>query len=180
LLAALACLFWIRSYWVFDFVTVVHDTPGSRHWLRQIVDLRSAHGGLNIGYFHAPAFGAGITPYRAAAQTEPHFILEHGPPRGYPWSYGVYSQSSFGHLMGFELLHGYTGLSSRTVWTLRLVFPYWLVAGLFLIYPVWRLAMRRRNRRVAGACAKCGYDLRASPDRCPECGTAVVGDSFTA
>ena len=51
------------------------------------------------------------------------------------------------------------------------VYPLPLSAGLLL---AWRI---RRTRRVSmpGCCANCGYDLRATPGRCPECG--VTPDS---
>src|SRR4051794_11228547 len=46
---------------------------------------------------------------------------------------------------------------------------FWISFLLFTIAVVRWINVRDRIR--AGLCATCGYDLRASPDRCPECGT---------
>ena len=54
------------------------------------------------------------------------------------------------------------------MWTV----DYWKLALLALVLPAYRLRLWMRSPRhaTAGLCAQCGYDLRATPDRCPECG----------
>jgi hypothetical protein len=50
--------------------------------------------------------------------------------------------------------------------------PHWIVAAATAALPLafFTVAYRRRRRHGPGRCSRCGYDLRATPDRCPECG----------
>ena len=64
----------------------------------------------------------------------------------------------------------------------RYVIPYWAIMIVSAIAPsiVARRFIRRlrENKRAkAGLCRKCGYDLRATRQRCPECGTMAASIS---
>jgi hypothetical protein len=54
--------------------------------------------------------------------------------------------------------------------------PLWFPFAAGAALPALRLVrfLRRRGRRRAGACLICGYDLRATPGRCPECGETAT------
>ena len=51
--------------------------------------------------------------------------------------------------------------------------PFWLLIIMSTALPLLRARRSRtgRKRRTNSACSTCGYDLLATPGRCPECGT---------
>lgn len=67
------------------------------------------------------------------------------------------------------------GAMPRDYYAVRV--PHWAViaASGVMFVVLARGPLRRRRWRKQGRCTACGYDLRESPERCPECGTATAG-----
>jgi hypothetical protein len=72
-------------------------------------------------------------------------------------------------------------LTQRIPATVQYRIHYIWIAAMSCVLParwLWRWH-RRQVYAAAGLCPSCGYDVRASPDRCPECGSPVSQKALT-
>jgi len=131
-------------------------------------------------------------PIKCPYPSWPVQLFVNGKPLGPPTSPAVLAsfgwEKQFGpdinwHLLGIwltafpEISRPMSNMGTKAkvgYWT-EVAVPYWFLALLFLSFPFARWlppAIRQFNRRsqISNVCRTCGYDLRATPDRCPECG----------
>lgn len=174
ILCLITVLVWIESYRraSLSFSTGAAPTVGWR-W-------SSARGKLMGLRFDPPV------PLRAlAAETPDHFVNANG--QAYGLSLGTQLHGPGGdRLLGLYFYYGgvlFTGTTGSRFreFGIRYNVIFWLAAlGALPAATEWGRDWFRRRRARVGHCSKCGYDLRATPERCPECGTHVTGRTAAA
>jgi hypothetical protein len=159
--------FWVRSFWVERlWGDIFHlDYSGNSYHSYQLqiylsfsdgcasLDFKRYTDGLNF----ISLFPPGIHP---KFSHEYNFTGGFGQNwHGFFWQY----DDSHGYYMTYRTIDG------------NLTCPQWLMLVVFGFLPVVAVTRKVIDRKMLTplTCRQCGYDLRATPDRCPECGTVA-------
>jgi hypothetical protein len=187
LLSIVVMAMWVRSYWYSNSLrytspvttAMAPDDPNIevRQWHSEAIyqldgTIRAYRNVLTTRLTLPPV------PFRRRPSTAPARWETESRRRGSEITGGgfliVRNTDTFIHRAGFE--YRFTDRSKAPDIELRYdaATPHWsLVASAMILPFVWIIRRRRGQRYAPGQCHSCGYDLRATPDRCPECGTVL-------
>ena len=168
LVCVLAIAQWARSYWWVD--KIAHGYSYQYHGIHSANGVVSYYG---TRHHYTTSALAATTPYwwRNSHPARP----EADPLAGIKGcGFEMFGIGYASFTAPEDMVIGPGGLMARVgvIDVLEFSFPYWLIAvvsGLAPAVQIVRFAWRRRRSKL-GLCPACGYDLRATPDRCPECG----------
>ena len=160
------CALWVRSCQAYDLITF-RFAGGS-------AELGTPTGRLNVTWASGPYFRAhrrvlpptgGMSAGEFFRPRRDVYTWASGKPHEYSWL-GFYVEPTYEQpAFGASPAYRFTSVGV----------PYYALCVLTAVLPAWQgwLALRRR-RTLQGTCRTCGYDLRATPERCPECGTVAA------
>jgi len=189
LLSLLLCVavvtLWVRSHWVRDTIhwaNTNYPYPGNPAIALPLfvesAEITSARGGLRLEWMRTETRASSGVPRQAKPVTyEASEFLRKYPLSGRPPR--VRGRVTHWAMGPFEFMFAYEQDPWGQSWERWLTVPYWSLAiplaVLPVLVPVARRHRRRADRRRNGLCVRCGYDLRATPRRCPECGAFAGG-----
>jgi hypothetical protein len=177
------CLRTLTAVSLILFVTIlfVWITDGATTTSRELILLPPGGHACALIHFDGHLYAAMFALHMSSNAWHGGFNTDH------EWSLGIYCLSVLAdnhgiwrHLGGF----GSTSFDGRPPYEMFrgasvVMIPTWLPLLILGILPscTLRRIVARRQRRRAGLCRQCGYDLRATPDRCPECGAVPLAFS---
>ncbi len=170
LLCVVCIVFCIRSFWVVDEFEWLDGALKPIPFFNEY-EILSSRGRINFTHRHYK----GESRYWGERLTGHVCRWNTWAAHSYPWCsyWGLAAEPKSPTHLGFDAIYLRSSGPDSPLTVISFTLPLIVAILAFGIWPTFQCLRWLRNRRRfrIGHCIKCGYDLRASPDRCPECGT---------
>ena len=179
-LGVATCMLWVRSYWAGDAWSINLPQFG-RPLADETLDVVSGRGGIRVSFQRRARWEFRVMKPTRTAMPAATISYRHLVPF-YPYALNAAIFQRLGcELSSHSEPMEPTSVGEAIVREVNVVMPCPLVAATAGVMPClwWRRRQKTlASRRQSGFCPTCGYDLRTSPGRCPECGTVAVKASL--